>query len=182
MKNEETAFMVNTRKLLSGQYGKSLLVAASLYLADAVWLGQGIVAVFVIGFVVFLAVPRALWAWFRKEYDLRNLRLAKIALYTVTAIAIIGTIRLDIYLAEEKAEELVATLKQYQLRHGHYPDRLDALVPEFITFVPRARFSFALPSFAYIATPQSHNLSYVVMPPFGRKIYHMESGQWTEMD
>lgn len=160
----------------------SALIAAALYFLDAVWLGQGGIAMITFLLVLLVALPRALWAGFRKNAALRNLRLAKMGIYLAMAALVIATIRIDLHFARRNADSVAAALRQYQAAHGAYPDKLEALVPDFLPAVPDARFSLTQNRFYYHATPDSHDLSYVVIPPFGLNSYNLEKDRWTVRD
>jgi hypothetical protein len=164
------------------QLRNSLLIAVAIYLIDAIWLGQGAIAMATVVFVVLYALPRAGWAWYKKNPALRNLRLAKMGIYLVAAALVLATINIDLHFARQRAETVITALKQYQARHGNYPDKLDKLVPEILPAVPDARISLTMNRFFYHATDNSHDLSYIVMPPFGLNSYNLESGRWTVKD
>ncbi len=165
---------------LAKQLRGSFLIAAGLYFVDAIWLGQGAIAIFGLLVILFFALPRTLWAW--KNKPLRNLRAAKLLIYLIMVFAIGATIQTDLALAKQHAETVIAALKQYQAKHGAYPDKLEQLVPEFLPAIPDARFSLTQNTFFYHAADNSHNLSYMVMPPFGWELHNLETGRWTVRD
>lgn len=165
---------------LARQLRGSFLIAAALYFVDAIWLGQGAIAVFGLLIPFFIALPRTLWAW--KNKPLRKLRAAKLLVYLVMVIAIVATIQIDLSRAKQHAETLIVALKQYQARHGSYPDKLEQLVPEFLPAIPQARFCLTANTFFYRAADNSHTLSYMVMPPFGWESHNLETGRWTVRD
>lgn len=169
---------VNTS--LARQLRSSFLVAAALYFVDAIWLGQGAIAILTLLILFFIVLPRTLWAW--KNKPLRNLRAAKLLVYLMMAIAIGTTIQFDLSQAKRHAETLIVALKQYQARHGSYPDKLEQLVPEFLPAIPQARFCLTANTFFYRAADNSHTLSYMVMPPFGWESHNLETGRWTMRD
>lgn len=164
---------------LARQLRGSFLIAAGLYFVDAIWLGQGAIAIFGLLVILFFALPRTLWAW--KNKPLRNLRAAKLLIYLLMVFAIGATIQVDLYFTRLRAETVIAALKQYQARHGGYPDKLEQLVPEFLPAIPDAR-SLTQNNFFYHAADNSHTLSYMVMPPFGWTSHEMETGRWTVRD
>lgn len=169
-----------TETTLARQLRGSLLIATALYFVDAIWLGQGAIAVFTLLILFFIVLPRTLWAW--KNKPLRNLRAAKLLVYLMMAIAIGTTIRIDLNQAKRHAETLIVALKQYQARHGSYPEQLEQLVPEFLPTIPQARFCLTANTFFYRAADNSHTLSYMVMPPFGWESHNLETGRWTIRD
>ncbi len=167
-----------------GEFRGSLLIAAGLYFIDAIWLGQGGVAGLMLITLVIFFIPATLLAWYRKNRLVRNLRGARTLLYLVTALAIFLTIRIDLAGTREKADSVVAALKAYQAKTGQYPDELAQLVPTYLPAIPKARFTLTMNEFRYFVSKgkDSHNLSYIVMPPFGFTYYNMENGQWAVKD
>jgi hypothetical protein len=164
------------------QLRNSLIIAVAIYFIDAIWLGQGIVAMATIALMVLYALPRAGWAWFKKNPALRNLRFAKMGIYLLAAALVLVTINIDLHFARQRADKVAVALKQYQAQRGNYPDKLDKLVPEFLPSVPNARITLTLNQFFYHATDNSHDLSYIVVPPFGLNSYNLENGRWTVRD
>lgn len=165
-----------------GEFRVSLMIAAGLYFIDAIWLGQGGVAMLTVAYVVVFFMPATLLAWYRKSTLVRNLRAAKTALYLAMAVAVFVTIRIDLNQARSNGETIISALKSYHVQNGHYPDQLEQLVPAYLPAIPKARFSLTMNTFHYHATKDSHNLSYIVMPPFGFSYYNLEKGQWAVKD
>ncbi len=164
------------------QLRTSLAIGVGIFLVDAIWMGQGVIAIVTILLMLCYALPRALWAWYKKNPALRNLRFAKMAVYLVAAALVLATIQIDLHFARQRADTLIAALNQYQAKHGNFPDKLDKLVPDFLPAVPDARISLTQNQFYYHATAKSHDLSYIVIPPFGLSSHNLESGRWTVRD
>lgn len=61
-------------------------------------------------------------------------------------------------------------------------DRLEDLVPEFLPKVPLAKYTVSQNEFQYFSSEGSHHLSYMAIPPFGRRIYEFETGKWRFLD
>lgn len=167
-----------------GEFRASLLIAAGLYFLDAIWLGQGGVAALALMSLVIFFIPATLLAWYRKNFFMRNLRAARTLLYLLMAVAIFVTIRVDLANTRDKADTVIAALKAYHAKTGHYPDKLEQLVPEYLPAIPKARFSLTMNEFRYFVSQgkDSHNLSYIAMPPFGFTYYNLENGQWAVKD
>lgn len=167
-----------------GEFRSSLLIAAGLYFLDAIWLGQGGVAVLALASLVIFFIPATLLAWYRKNLFMRNLRAARTLLYLLMAVAILVTIRIDLSNTREKADGIIAALKAYQAKTGQYPDELTQLVPGYLPAIPKARFSLTMNEFRYFVSKgkDSHNLSYIAMPPFGFSYYNLEKGEWAVKD
>jgi hypothetical protein len=54
--------------------------------------------------------------------------------------------------------------------------------PEFISSVPVAKYSFISPYFFYMKSDDDPEIYFVEVPPFGRKFYHVKSGEWGYLD
>jgi len=85
-------------------------------------------------------------------------------------------------LAARRADALVAALHRYEARHQRLPDSLQALVPEFIPAVPRAKYTLMFGDFLYYASERQHVLMWVMIPPFGRQLYDFERRRWRTLD
>lgn len=173
--NEE---VVESAPSPAAQLRTSLGIAVAIFLIDAILLGQGIVAAITVLLMLFYALPRALWAGYKKNRDLRNLRFAKMGIYLGAAALVLAVINIDLHFTRQRADEVIAALNKYQAQRGNYPDKLEALVPEFLPAVPDARISLTQNQFYYHATAKSHDLSYIVIPPFGLNSYNLENGRW----
>jgi hypothetical protein len=133
-----------------------LIAVTAIYVLDAFFFCQGMIALFVAGVYA--------------------------ACFGVT----ISTVLINNKIARSRAEMIVSLVKQYKAKYGHYPDKLQALVPEFLPSVPRAKYSFSFNEFMYSRLPGGHvvdgvstvevdaALSYVALPPFGRPTYYFE--------
>ena len=167
-----------------GEFRTSLLIAAGLYFLDAIWLGQGGIALLALASLVIFFIPATLLAWHRKNLFVRKLRAARTLLYLLMAAAILITVRIDMSGAREKGDTLVAALQAYQAKTGQYPDKLGQLVPDYLPAIPKARFSLSMNEYRYFVSndKDSHTLSYIAMPPFGFTYYNLEKGQWAVKD
>ena len=59
---------------------------------------------------------------------------------------------------------------------------MQALVPEYIPRVPGPRLALAADAFRYRVHDGNASLSYIVFPPFGRRIYRFQTGVWDVTD
>ncbi len=88
-------------------------------------------------------------------------------------------------IAATRAQALISACKAYRAQRGEFPDRLEDLVPGFIPAVPRANYTL-WGAFRYWNGSQTkepdHVLTYVVFPPFGRRLYHFEEDRWSSLD
>jgi len=99
------------------------------------------------------------------------------------AFAVFGSNYGNNRLAEHRATELVTVIEQYKIDNGVYPDNLDALIPQYIESVPRAKFTLGSTNeFKYLNNDNKPIFFYVDFPPFGRPFYNFISKEWDYMD
>jgi hypothetical protein len=150
----------------------SLLVAAAiaavLYIADAfVFFSENFDYV-LFGVALLYFLPATLWA-LRRDRRVAGLRSAKAGIYLIAVIAILLTIDLQNRMADRRAVKLGDACLAYLAKYHHYPRELNALVPEFISSVPVARYGLPSDRFVYDG---GLTLSYGT---FERREYHVES-------
>jgi hypothetical protein len=156
---------------------------AGLFVFDLGYSGQGLFALgtAVLGFVS-LAVG-ALWSGLRGAPALARSRALRAGLYLFLGAATLATVRLHVATAESRATLVIDACRAFERAHGALPDRLEELVPEFLSAVPRAKYTLAWGEFTYSASETTrHTLMYVTLPPFGRRIYHFEEARWSQLD
>jgi len=153
--------------------------AAALVILDALVLNQGVIAVLVGLWTLFVSLPRAA---FNKVPDVRRVRLVRAGIFLAAVVLVFTLNWANNQLAKHRADGLVAAVKAYQLRHQRYPDELEDLAPDFIASVPMAKYTLMSGSFQYWSSPQRHTLLYVVFPPFARAVYNFEAGRWGSLD
>ena len=142
---------------------------------------QGLVALLLAVFLILLYLPRSLVA--AKYRGCRQERLIRWAIY-LTAIFMVFALRYyNISLAKERADQIIVAVEAFVVHHGKYPERLTELVPQFIPEIPaKAKWTLLDSSFRYMNAQDSPSLMYVVMPPFGRRVYYFEARQWSDLD
>lgn len=153
--------------------------ALLLFTADALLLGQGLLAALLLTTVCGWLVPKALLLHKVRRDAWPTVRLA--ALFSLTAIAILATININNHLARQRAAHLIEAIDLYRASHGRYPLVLDALVPGYIAAVPRAKFTLAFNQFVYQRDAQRARLSYVEVPPYGRPCFDFEQHRWHDV-
>ncbi len=163
---------------------RTLVIAGVLVLADAFVLNQGVIAVATALGALIGGVPRALLAWRRGNPTTVRLRAARTGIYVAVAVLVLGANFANAQLARRRADTLIAACRQYEARHGRFPNRLDELVPDFIPSVPLAKYTLMPPfnTFMYTARPGHHALMWVALPPFGRPYYVFEDNRWGFLD
>lgn len=100
---------------------------------------------------------------------------------TVGTVAIAAT-AFDAGRMEPRAAALANALRQFKLSHGHYPAKLQELVPQFMSEVPRPRWAAMAGQFRYSPDPNDPGLMWTAMAPFGRKTLRIESGKRGQID
>ena len=160
-----------------------MLVLSALYLVDSWFAGQGLWSVLVcfagvmvlgVGALVALVRGRRAWAASRGRRAL---------IYVLLAATTVATLRFHGRTAESRARQVIEACNAYHARHGSYPAHLTDLVPEFFEGVPRAKYTIMWGEFSYwTSSPESHTLMYVAVPPFGRRLYNLETGRWGQLD
>jgi hypothetical protein len=142
-----------------------------------------LIALVLCAVAILYLLPRALFAW--RDRALLKLRLAKAGITLVAGIAALGAIRHGNEVAAERAERIVAAVQNYRLQRGRYPERLDQLVPTYLAEIPPAKdllLGGPMREFNYWASDSGHTLMYVVLPPFGHRLYDFERERWNYLD
>jgi len=161
---------------------KSLVFAGTLFFVDAFLLNQGIVSGLVV-LIVFCCIPVALWPLVRKDVTRFRHRIVQIGIVLAGCFAVFGMNWLQNELADRKAVKLGTACLEFHAKNSHYPRRLDDLVPNVISEIPTAKYSLMDSQFHYIVDGSGEpEIYYLVMPPFGRRFYHVEKGTWGYLD
>lgn len=148
----------------------------ALYALDALILGQGFVALGLLLAVLLWFVPKWLLQRRTRGGGAATARLA--FSLGLCAVAIMVTINLNNRLAWQRANALVAAIDHYRAVAGHYPRRLEDLVPVYIDTVPRAKYTLSFNEFAFNNTDGEVMLTYADTPPFGRVCYNFADHRW----
>lgn len=82
--------------------------------------------------------------------------------------------------ARKGAQQIIAACEAYKRQTGRLPARLEQLVTAFLPKVPLAKYTLLYNDFWYIS--QSGMLTYVVLPPFGRRVYDFSTARWNYLD
>ncbi len=164
-------------KSLKGTY----IGAFILFFIDALYLNQGSIAVVALIFVIIYFFPNAVIHLVKKKSAKRLFN--KCIIYTLMAFAVFGSNYGNNRLAYNRATELVTVIEQYKIDNGVYPDRLDALIPQYLESVPRAKFTLGSTNeFKYLNNDNKPIFFYVDFPPFGRPTYNFTTKEWDYMD
>ncbi|MHC5537640.1 hypothetical protein ACYOEI_05350 [Singulisphaera rosea] len=82
--------------------------------------------------------------------------------------------------AESNSRRVILACEEYHAANGRFPEKLDELVPQYMKFIPRAKYCMA-GHFAYHNFGEA-KLYWVVVPPHLRKIYNLERRSWSYLD
>lgn len=157
---------------------QALTGAAILVFFDAFVLGQGGYSSLFGFWLVFVSLPRSFTARFRV---VRPERLRNLGIYLVAVLMVLSLNWTNNRIAQTRAENLVAEIKTFHSRYGHYPASLQELVPEFIEQVPLAKYTLGFNRFIYYGGKDAM-LMYVAIPPFGRPYYNFADDRWGYLD
>jgi hypothetical protein len=170
----------------TGQLRNTLIAAGVLVVVDAFLLNQGFISILVFVACIVRVIVLALQSLVRRLQHRTGewkLTLQKVAVTAAAAVLVIGFINLSNVMAESRAERIAAACAIYKHKYQHYPQNLSQLVPEFLPSIPAAKYVLnpAWSGFMYIEGERPSILYYAI-PPFGRRIYHVESKTWTYLD
>jgi hypothetical protein len=127
-----------------------------------------------IGFVVGLA-----WNIVRRPN--LGLAAARLLIPLVTGVFVVTNYSVQSRIAMHNAERLIQACERYREANGNYPEQLGDLVPRYVNSVPRAKYCCSASEFMYRGQPR-HTLSWWECPPFGRRVYNLETGKWRYVD
>ena len=159
----------------SDSYLETSLIAAAIILACDVVLGQSALALAAESFAVaaLLALAAARLAMGQREAAARGGGKA-----LVFAAAFLLSLGFDLgnkALARNRAEQVIAACKSFKEKTGAYPATLQALVPEYLGSVPRARYTILWGKFHYA----DNRLAWVIAPMTVMPSYDLSTEKWS---
>ncbi|MBW2207612.1 MAG: hypothetical protein JRG79_11930 [Deltaproteobacteria bacterium] len=163
-------------------YKKSILLSIFIYFVDALFYGQGGIALITAVIIVFFLFPKILIALFRKEKKRAREGMIRAGIYAFMVVMVFLTNFCNSSLAARRAENLIQAASLYKSKNNQYPKNLEALVPDFIPEIPAAKFTLSYNRFLYHYREGNPVLFYYVVPPFGRRVYNFQNSQWGTMD
>lgn len=136
---------------------------------------QGVIGLVFLYFVSPICLVKALYHW--KQRAIFRKELFAAAVYGLAGLAIFGVIRVNAEATRETASGVVRAVEAYYQKEGEYPAALSALVPGYLSSVPKAKRSVMYNAFSYSrSAPDKALLYYVSLPPFGRPCFFFEAG------
>lgn len=107
---------------------------------------------------------------------------ARVLIPIVTGLLAFANYSAQRTIAMGNAERVIEACERYREANGAYPERLGKLVPQYLNSVPRAKYCCSWGEFRYFEGPPAHMLLWYEIPPFGRRIYNFERGDWGYLD
>ena len=153
---------------------------------DVFFGGLPVLSILVALAIIFYMIPKTLLSIKKKDKFRAN--LTHTLIYIAMVILVLSAVWLDAKIAANRAQKMVDIIEQYNLKYNHYPDRLGELVPEFIANIPSPKLFLLGSEFSYYVYEEeathkkTHELVYVIVPPFGRRGYLFERKNWHEFD
>lgn len=161
---------------------KAVIWGVILYSWDALILGLPVIGLFIAA-VAFLSNGLfAIAKFIKRERDIAPLYAYKVAIYVITAVAILGTHSFNTNLGESNANRIIYAVSDYRAEHGKYPETLEELVPKYLDNVPRSSVRLIANKYRYWGKGSHYNLMWVKVPPFFKKTYDFESERWGALD
>ena len=159
---------------------RSIIIAFFLFLIDALFVNQGIIAAIALLVVVFWLIPKSIFLWLKKRSV--KPQLYKCLIYFLMAIFILGANYLNNQLATSRANQIIAAVEKFKVVNHRYPEKLAELAPEYIEAIPTAKYTLFANGFFYSNRDDHAFIGYVALPPFGRRIYDFNSKKWGQID
>ena len=78
-------------------------------------------------------------------------------------------------IAMSRAETIIAACRSYKDKTGAYPETLQALVPEYLKAVPRAKYTVLWSAFHY----REGRLAWMLVPMTVMPSYDLNAGKWS---
>lgn len=151
----------------------SLFKASLLFVFDGIFFQQGVIT-FIAGCI---CVPRFFYAVFKKDRE----SIKREGVFVLTVILVFSFIISNNYLAKYRTEKLIKVCNVYKDKYGHYPEKLEDLVPDYYSKVPSAKLGM-WGKYWYSSYEGKHSIMYVAIPPFGRPYFKLEENKWGFMD
>ncbi|MFA6216463.1 MAG: hypothetical protein WDL87_02265 [Candidatus Omnitrophota bacterium] len=149
-----------------------------LFIIDAFLMGGGAIAVITSFVILFYFLPKSVAGFIEKDKEKFKKYSIRLVIYMLMVVAIIAGLFLNNKFAEYKSKFIVAALEEYKAKYSHYPPSLDKLLPEFLTKIPLAKYSFN-GQFRYVSFEDDvHWLTFASFPPYGSANYKLKEKKW----
>ncbi len=158
---------------------RSLIGAAALIIVDAV----------VFGSFVFSSLICPIWLLASAGRSVRRrpgwvIALARLAVPVLTLGIVAVNFSIQTAIAEANAGKIIQAVERFRVAKGACPARLTELVPAYIDAVPPAKNALVMNNFLYHTIGEAERcvLTWITVPPFGRRAYDFQSKQWISAD
>ena len=153
----------------------SSVIAVVLYVTDSFvfhiqFFGEVVLLYFVVA---------TIWALLNEDRRAAGLRATNLSIYFLAVVSIYVTNDLQDKMGDRRTVKLGDACLAYRAKYHHYPQNLNALVPEFISSVPVARFGLPSDRFVYAGGPFP-DVEYLHVGP--RLRYENPMRRWREYD
>jgi len=155
----------------------TLVAVLSVFVLDALILGQGGITLFATPIIFIIAIGVGIA---RKDRLLIGALRAVLPLLMFVAVA--GTVMLHLKHAEAASKAVISACEAFAKDQGRFPEKLEELTPKYLHSIPRARYTVFFGGFTYQAEPQEHTLGWITIPPFGRRYYVFEDKRDFSLD
>ena len=184
----ETSFISNIRG--------SIVCSVVLFVMDVLLFGSYLFSILIGPIWLLVAIVRALKAIFARTSW--RVAVTRIVIPLVTLALVFGNAKLQSRIAESNAERIIKACTQYRADNGVFPETLTMLVPKYLKSVPHTKYTLGMEDFKYIVPKgepvqdetsgeityksTQHMLMWVVLPPFGRRTYTLETASLGHID
>jgi hypothetical protein len=165
----------------SFKFKKIAIIAFCLMIFDALIIGipfLGLIFLFLI--VCACGISAFIFLWRDKKYS--KLYAIKAAIYLIALMGILGIFKFNSHMGANNAETVIKAVNAYYADNGHYPENLNQLIPTYLESIPSSAYRMMHGEFRYFSNQGDPNLMWVVVPPFGRRIYHFKDAEWRTLD
>lgn len=83
-------------------------------------------------------------------------------------------------ISDANAERVIKACDEFRVANGRYPNKIDELVPKYLTSVPPAKHCM-MGSFLYVNS-QGHPMLWWTRYGFYRRIYDFDEKRWSNLD
>ena len=165
----------------SFRFKKIAIIAFCLMIFDALIFGIPSLGLIILFFTVCASgISALIFLWRDKKYA--KLYAIKAAIYLIALIGIIGIFRFNSHMGENNVESIIKAVNAYHADSGQYPENLNQLIPTYLKNIPSCAYRMTASEFRYFSDQGNPNLLWVVLPPFGRRIYYFKDAEWRSLD
>jgi hypothetical protein len=116
----------------------------------------------------------------------RKNALFRIACPVVVFAIAYGNCAIQCKIAESNAEQVFTACENFNRDNGRYPETLSELCPQYMPYVPRAKYCLWSGQFVYYTHKDrpvpGYTLKYYIIPPMARMVHNSGSPGWFLVD